>query len=317
MDLSDAYHRLGVGAGNAFIDFQAERSFAQKDAPAEVYHHKLEGKRLPFVFNFSQFKADKTKSRTEVYIGVSTNKMEFIPISNGLSTTLVYTIAFQDTNFNTVERRTKRLPLQTTLENSNKSVLYLHQENFNLMPGKYRMAIKIENPQGNSRSHYVTGIEIHDFAPKKLTISDIQLASNIEPADNEGMFNKKGLHIMPYPYNAVRISKPISIYFETYNLNYNSRGRSDYTVTYKVNIVKEKRGFFSKTFGAIGRLFKSSEKHGISTSYTQSDSNSTVNSYLSLDMSLLKLGLAELIVTVKDNCTGDEVESKHNLQLIE
>jgi hypothetical protein len=81
--------------------------------------------------------------------------------------------------------------------------------------------------------------------------------------------------------------------------------------------LEHKRSFFSKTFGAIGRLFTKGDKSGISTVYDHEGSTSETSEYISLDMGKLPKGVAQLTVTVKDNTSGEETSQSIQFQLID
>jgi hypothetical protein len=100
-----------------------------------------------------------------------------------------------------------------------------------------------------------------------------------------------------------------------YNLRFDESGRTNYTVSYKVELQKQKRSFLSKTLGAIGRIFSGDEKAGITTSYTSQGDQPDTEEYLSLDMSKLPEGIAELKLIVQDNITSENAEQTIQLQL--
>ena len=82
-------------------------------------------------------------------------------------------------------------------------------------------------------------------------------------------------------------------------------------------MLEYKKSLFSKTFGAIGRLFKKGKKIGISTSYQQVKSESETFEYLSLDMGKLPVGIGELTVSILDNTSGESASRSIRLQIIE
>ena len=302
---------------NIMINFNTERDSAQSGAPAEVYFHQQEEKQLPFVYNLSQFRGDQGESQVEVYLGVSNSQLEYQPISDGVATALKYQVVLQDSNYNDVVNESKEFGLRGRTKEELTGTLFLHQENYYLTPGTHLLAIQLENPQGKSKGIYRNEFLARDFRGNALMVSSIQLASNITPTGGEGKFVKQGLTIMPYPYTAIRRQFSIFVYIEIYNLKFDALGQTNYTVTHQVDILEYKRGIFSKTFGAIGRLFKKGKKMGISTSYQQVKAEAETFEYLSLDMGKLPIGIGELTVSIMDNTSGETASQSIRLQIIE
>ncbi len=302
---------------NIMINFNTERDSAQSAAPAEVYFHQQEEKQLPFVYNLSQFRGDQGESRVEVYLGVSNNRLEYQPKNDGVTTALKYHAVLQDSNYNDVFNESKEFGLRGKTREELTGTLFLHQENYYLKPGTHLLAIQLENPQGKSKGIYRNEFLARDFRGNALMVSDIQMSSNITQTAGEGKFVKQGLNIMPYPYTAIRRQLPIFIYLEIYNLKFDVSGRTNYTVTHQVDMLEYKKSIFSKTFGAIGRLFKKGKKIGISTSYQQVKSESETFEYLSLDMGKLPVGIGELTVSILDNTSGESASRSIRLQIIE
>jgi len=330
-DFTESYNRFAIEIGggegnvrdalanfqNVMSNFHSERYNAEKAAPIENYDYRPVGKQLPFVYNISQFRTVDGKSRVEVYLGVSNNKLEYFATGGGMATSLKCQTVIQDSDYVDIRDQTREFALRAQSAEEIRGTLFLHQENYDVQPGEHLLAIQLENPQGKSKGFYRNDFEARDFRGDSLMISDIQLATDIHPFSGTGKFVKKNLKIVPYPYTVIRRKRPIFIYLEIYNLKFNASGQTDYTVTHQVNMIDYERSFFSKTFGAIGRIFKKGKKMGISTSYQQVKTDSEISEYLSLDMGKLPVGTAELIVWVQDNTSGETTTQSINLQLIE
>ncbi|MFH1940578.1 MAG: tetratricopeptide repeat protein [bacterium] len=318
-DFTDSYNMFLVpdDARNVMVNFQAERDASYEKAPVEVFHYEPEGRSLPFIYNLCQFRGTEGKSRTEVYLGVSNSQLSYSNVAGGLITTLNYQAVVQDSEYVDVQNQRREFSLRANSQEEIQGMLFLHQEDFALSPGKHLLALEIQNPQGNAEGLYRNEFEVRDFRGTFLDMSDIQLASDIKPSDTEGSFVKKGLRIVPYPYTVIRKDRPIFVYFEVYNLRFDPSGKTLYTVTHTVDLLEHKRSFFSKTFGAIGRLFTKGDKSGISTVYDHEGSTSESLEYISLDMGKLPKGVAQLTVTVKDNTSGEETSQSIQFELIE
>ena len=314
----DKFSAFGRINGSTLSDFQGERIIAYKKAPATVYHYKPEEKPLPFIYNIAEFKSPSdNRTKTEVYIGVSGNYLKFIPAQGGVLTTLKYSMVVQDSNYVSVYNRKKQTAARANSPAEVHNRLILYQENFILPKGNFTLGLRLENPQGGSCGIYRHRFKARDFTGNHLMLSDIELVSRIDSAKGKGMFIKRGLKVIPYPYNVIRRKQPIYLYFEIYNLKFNAMGQTNYTVSYEIEMLEYQRSFFSKTFGAIGRIFKKEKKMKISTTYQETGTKSMTPEYFSIVLAKLPTGFAQLTLNVMDNLSHEKASQKIKLRLIE
>lgn len=321
-DFTDSYNMFALESNqidhSVMSNFRSERLNAVEKAPVSITRYEQAEPFLPFIYNIAQFRVARDKSRVEVYMGVSNNQLRYVPSGEGMISTLLCSFLIQDSAFADIKREDRQFALQAKSIDEVQNKLFMHQEDFELTPGNYAMALRIENPQSNALGSYRNDIEVRDFRGTSLMVSDIQLSTNVQTTrETDGKFTKKGFRIVPYPYTVVRRENPISIYFEVYNLKYNASGKTDYTVTHSVEMLEYKRSILSKTFGAIGRLFGTKKKAGISTSYQQVKTETEVPEYLALDMGKLPPGLSRLVISITDNTSGETASVSKELQLLE
>ena len=314
-DLSGAYSEFGLQQGtldqSMMARFHSERYEAREEAPVEKYEHVRDEESLDFVYNIAQFRSSRGDSRLELYTGVSNNQLRYEDDPSGvITTTLDYTVIIQDSTYRPVEKRNRQFTLQANTQEEIRNTLFLHQEDFNVPPGAHFVAVLIENPQGNRLGEYRNQIYSIDFSGGSLIMSDVQMASNIQNVDSDGKFIKNGMKITPYPYTVIRKNRPVFMYFEIYNLTFNTQGRTDYTVTHNVEMLEYRKGIFSKIFGAKKQM-------GVSTSYNQLGTHRDAFEYISLDMSKLPVGLARLTVSVEDRNSDEMTSRNFQVQIIQ
>lgn len=315
-NLSPAYQRLGISPDESkMIDFKAKKSLAHQRAPAEISVFKIKGNVLPFFYNFARFRDSDSKVRVEIYCGVPRSRLTFEENRTGKTTTLNYTLLLQDSNFTDIKRIRKRFPLAAASGEDVSTGVFLYQENVSLPPGMYHMAIRFENPEGTSYNVYKHELPLPEYPGSQLTISDLELASSILMASGSDTFVKNGLQVIPKPYNIVDRQSPVAIYFEIYNLGFNTSGKSDYTVSYRVATVDEEKGAISKTISAIGSIFGGGRGAGVSSSYRNSSSDTSTHEFITFDMKNLPPGIVELVITVTDNVLNTETEKTLSLRL--
>lgn len=321
ISLSESYTRIfsTPNFNNAMTDFQAERGDAQAYAPAEHADFKLPGKKIEFVYSASRFMGiNENQISTEFYFAIPLNQLSYRHLTDqSFLGTLAYSMMIQDSAYHTIDKRTGRIPIAANSKAELAGSVFIYQENFNLDPGQYRFAVRIENPEGDARGLYTNDIQITPYASRDVKLSDIQLASRIDPANEEAMrFVKHELQVTPYPYRTLRVDQPIYLYFEGYNLTLNESGQSEYTITYHINMLKQKRGLLSKTFGAVGRIFSGGTKGRVGSSYVRQGNKRSAIEYLAIDLGKMKEGSAEVVLTLKDNVSGKTDQQSIALQLI-
>ncbi|MCK4306671.1 GWxTD domain-containing protein [candidate division WOR-3 bacterium] len=105
----------------------------------------------------------------------------------------------------------------------------LDQIDLFLQPGEYNMKIEVVS-DSNTRS-VQKSFEI-GLPPSGLYLSDIQLATKIEPTDSLGKFIKNGLRIIPNPQCIFGRRYPV---LYTYSEIYNLTPESEYGVSYSIS----------------------------------------------------------------------------------
>ncbi len=314
-DLTDAYGQFAMERGtldqSTMARFHSERHEARDKAPVETYEHVREEAPLDFVYNIAQFRQPNGESRLELYTGISNNQLTYTDQGTGnLLTTLEYMVVIQDSVYAQVEKRNRQFTLQAKSQDEIRNTLFLHQEDFIVPSGTHYLAILVKNHQRNALGEYRNSFVSRDFMGRSLLMSDVQLASDIQTVDKTGKFIKNGLKITPYPYTVVKKNRPVFLYFELYNLKFNTEGRTDYLVTHSVEMLEYRKGFLSRVFGTKKQM-------GISTSYRQSGTVIDPREYISIDMGSLPIGLARMTVNIEDQNSGETTSRDFLFQIIE
>ena len=144
-----------------------------------------------------------------------------------------------------------------------------------------------------------------------LKISDIQLASQVEPAIRSHKFVKNDLLIVPNPTRQIFRKTPQFIYFEIYNLVRNDQGKTNYSIEYSVTLEEiEARGVKK-----VLSLFGGGTKSTITATIDREGENEFSAEYFQLDASHIKAGEYELILKVKDHHSGREAMRKMNIHI--
>ncbi len=288
----------------------------QLRAPPDRYVFDYGGEPLPIVFDTANFKAAGGKTRVEVYFAVSFRDLRFVPTEGRLQTTLLPIVAIFDHNYNLIARDSMKVTLTLRSSSEQQAKNFVNQFSFQIDPGQYLLFIRARNPESGRIGIYRMPIVAQNFDSDRLTLSDIQFSHTIRPATKDDKFVKHGLTVGPYPFHSVYRNRPISVYYEIYNLQPDAQGKTAYTIDYAVTLVKSKKGGITAPVQAIGGMFGDGAKQRITSTVSRHGRSSDVVEYIGFDLSELPPGTLELTVRVTDQMSGKEVASTRRFQLL-
>lgn len=265
-------------------------------------------KHLNFGFRVSDFKRAGKKSYSEIYYGVNLKNLEFVKTENRYFSTIRFYTSLSDSNANMIIKDSVDYSYYT--EDKNSEGTAINQLEYSLPSGSYTIFVKMRNPEGKKTGIYSDEIFVDDYSKSVLKLSDLQFSFDISTAKPGDKYVKNGLKITPYPFFEVSRSKPVFIYYETYNLSVDNRAKTRYEIFYDIKLLESKESVFRKLFS--GKGFKES----ISFGKKEYGSFSNTFDYTSFDFSKLRLGKYELTVKVKDRLTGNETEKSDTFILV-
>jgi GWxTD domain-containing protein len=272
---------------------------------------------LPINCNFASFQSSKKESRLEFYYVVPFGQLNFIPSisqSNSFSTAIKFSMKIYDLKYN-------ELKSVDTLYHVNASGseigshYFLDEIDQTLPPGKYVVALELRNNEKDRVGVYQFVVSVHDFSADTLTVSDIEVAQYVDNTLIREKFvkPKSNLKVVPNPAVGIVKTKPLTVYYEIYNLALNKDGKSSYQVSYSIKMLETNQSFLSSIAGVF-----SSKKESSTSSVTVKEGKSSVErEYIGFDISELPKGVASLEIKVKDLSSGKESSRKINLTLEE
>lgn len=255
--------------------------------------------------DFATFRGESGATRLEVYTGVSYSNLKFESVPDQSPTaTLGYTVVVKDVEINPVVMDTITSGIQLASGEKAGEQSALHQFRFEMDPGAYNVNVRSENPESGKVGTYVIDTPVPSYAGNSLMISDIQFASQIQPAEPGDPFVKNGLMVVPYPFRQVDRKNPISFYLEIYNLGQRPDGTSSFDITYTANVVEPNQGIMDK----LKALMPGAERTiSRAIPYSRTGSGPDYVEYLAFDISNLIPGGVELTVEVSDKISGQTV----------
>jgi GWxTD domain-containing protein len=158
-------------------------------------------------------------------------------------------------------------------------------------------------------------LSIRKFPEDSLTVSDIILADDVEPAtEKKAPINRKNLSIYPNPSHAFSNDKPLFIYYEAYNLKMNSEKIYNFEQKLIVEKIDNEQSGITKAvnsvLGLVG-LAKSKDYLSLTSKYQVKEKDAPV--YLQIDMTDYIPGDYTLKIAVKDLESGEESSAQTNI----
>ena len=188
---------------------------------------------------------------------------------------------------------------------------YVDLYRFEVHPESYNIAFHAQPLETNFLGGWKFTREVASYGIADLQMSDVQLASRIEPTVDTNQFVKNNLLVVPNPAKVYSRVNPVYLYFELYNLGGNDKGITDYAIEYALNRTEDKGKGVKNLFGLLGgknktSLFIRTEREGNEGDFVE---------YTTLDVSNVEPGEYTLTVTAIDNIAGGTASKTLQLTL--
>ena len=225
-----------------------------------------------------------------------------------ISKNLEQVLAIYEENSRQVYKKVDTLDYQ--IYQTQKYIMYLYQ--LQLEPQRYHLIFHVRSLDDRCLGCVKMDKLLENYYDTGLKMSDIQVASFIEPSDLSSEFVKKGLLVIPNPAANFNRDKPIYLYFELYGLIMNESGNSFVTVDYSLtsNEKRKKKTLFN-LFGLLGQP----KIYSISIQNERNYKADSAVEYLALDVSSVPPGNYTLSVRVTDSLIGTTVEKSKTVYL--
>ena len=183
------------------------------------------------------FKALNDFSRCEVYISMPYSELSYQKEGDVLKSSFKIRLNLAGAKETTKEWN-KISYINSYQEAESRKFHILDQIDLFLQPGEY--CVKIEVVSDSNVKSIQKSFKI-GFPPSSLYLSDIQLATKIEPTDSLGKFIKNGLRIIPNPQCIFGKRYPVLYaYGEIYNLTPESEYEVNYSISNKLGELVQK-----------------------------------------------------------------------------
>ncbi len=311
MDASRTRFAAGMLGTNTFLQ---DNLFNLGYSGSQHFIFDVGAPHLPINCNFASFKAAKTNTRLEFYYAVPFNQLNFIPNiseTNKFTTSLKLSMTLFDLKYDEVKKLDREFDI-TASGNEISSHFYIDQMDNEIPPGKYVAALEIRNNEKDKVGIYQFVISVRDYSADSLTVSDIEIAQYVDNTISKEKFvkPKSTLKVVPNPAAGILKTKPLTVYYEVYNLTLNDEGKSSYQISYSIKMAEN-----SDFLGKIKGVFSGKKEASTSSITTKEGKSTTEREYIGFDISELPPGVATLEIKVKDLLSSRESSSTINLTI--
>ncbi len=306
-----------IAQGNFGTIQQALTSDLAAQSAKQKFDYNIGGSPLAINANFASFKSiTSNSSRLDFYFMIPLEQLKYLFVENAEKKSfLVLKMKMFDEEFNEINSLEKEYTLATHDTSVSPYYFILDELRCLSKPGNYLLALDIRSNNNQKAGVYKINVSARDYSSKNLMLSDIQFTSSVSAGAIEDKFMKPNtrLRVVPDPTANKLKSKPLTIYYEIYNLRPDKTGKTSYEVSYRIRVSGKSKNLFS----AIGSLFSGKAKSDIRMTTVRSGTSATEHEYLAFDITELSAGAAELEVRVKDLNSAEENVSGTNLTITE
>ena len=196
-----------------------------------TWEDEIESMPIPYIVVSFRGDSDKGTTELDMYYALPMGKIseawegekqEKIPVETGY--------AVLDTNWQTIDGYSsiKELPYTT---DETAAIIDFHRSE--VLPDSYVVALHGVPENASLMGGYKFGYTVPDYSGNELMMSDLLLAHRIEP-DLRGTsrYTRNGYKIESNPFQRFSLNQIVYIYYEVYNLAYNSDDMSAYEIEY-------------------------------------------------------------------------------------
>ena len=300
-----------AGATDFYVNYLRKAEYT-------AYKPKFDGPVFKIPFKIVQFKnrQEGNYDFTDVYIDYGMNAND--SLHKDICVPYEWGLFFFDLNLNPVHRGrgiASRINKANIIDLPGEKDLYTNSKMMTLWPdsGEFAFEIIRKKDKGVSSNHFL--FNVRKFSTAKPDISNLMLAYNIIENDTLPAPVKRGEYsIFPNPESIFYPGLPMYVYYEIYNLPADGKGISSFSQSITITR-KETHSGFANTINSFMNIFgMGRKKNQITITSDYKSKNRNPRMYFQLDMNKYRPGEYELAIRIKDNISGDIVESKTEFQ---
>jgi hypothetical protein len=260
-------------------------------------------------YSIDQFKKNTDEETIELSLSIPITSL-FPPRADRSEVDIEsgYTIFYGDVT--PVFQKTRILTVHQQDDSSVYKDFFLQEFSFDLIRTEADFTLHARIPESNTLNGWRFTRDIRLPNRERLSLSTLKLAYDISPIKPSNRRHRDGLKIVPNPSKRFDIEDPIYVYYEIYDLVFNDRGSTNYTVDFSLTR-SGRKGFVKRVMG----MFGSGNEYQISLQSVQEGDSRTESDYIVFDMSKLRKGDYELTLEVTDNVIGERAKTRTDILL--
>jgi tetratricopeptide (TPR) repeat protein len=205
-----------------------------------------------------------------------------------------------DSRLKSVWKESHRLTLKDTSDARLRDGILVDHFEFELPLRRHLLAFHARVDGTDILNGWKYAIPADDSARGDLALGTLLPAYTIEPKGELKGRDRSSLRISPNPTGRARISEPLYLYYEIYNLGLDSKGSADYNIQLSLRRTSEGKSVLQR----IGGLFGGGGSHRISIENRRTGKNRNAQDYIGMDVRNAPPGHYELSLKVTDRVTG-------------
>jgi len=207
-------------------------SLAQNEEAAPFPSEKFS-----FSFDLAVFRTQQDKALVELYYSIYRNYLKFVPEDSIFKATFVFSAEIWQDDSLITKNQWKNINTADSLSQVDERHKLYGVGFFAVAAGEYLLKVELTDLNSTYSKQYEFDLPIKSFPQDKLTMSDVQLASEIKrSAATTTRFSKNGYDVIPNTDRFFGTGLPmLMIYSEIYNLKKeNEPDTANYAVNYKI-----------------------------------------------------------------------------------
>ncbi len=277
----------------------------------EVSNTRLDEIKVNFSKACATFKGDSGKTVIEFYYTIPyKNGVEFDPDREFWYTVdegcFLFTEDWIPAAENLKKGRIKYIP-----EEKNRQYPPVGYNSINIRPGFYNFGIEFRDTFETFFGNYRDTVVVSDYSSSNIQISDIVIGK--EMPENKVKYERfEENWFVPQPELIFRPDEKLYLFYEIYNLYYNSSGKTSFKITTEVQQISRQESVSGKIKNVFKEITGSRpEKPVISNTFRQEGNTANDKSFYGLDISVLEAGKYRILCKIEDLVNNKHV-SKYN-----
>ncbi len=289
----------GISPEQNYGEFMRNRITAVDLQPA-IYYHDYGLTHLDYAFDIARFRTPDNLSAYDVDVNLGYPLAELA--RGGADSSMISlrrSIVVRNDSLREVTSDFSILSRKVG-PNDGRQRLMVEQKILHLPPGKYEIAVSIEDLFSGMQGIYKKVFRLPEFvSPDVQEISDIELASHVWSVYEPGSpYVKYDRLVMPLPSRVYLPQQSIAFYYEIYNLKRNNQDTAIYSVEYEILDPEARKVFYYENAG----IFYTTERN--------------VSQFGTLEEPRLKPGEYLLSVKVRDENTRKRKRTLKSFKII-